>query len=128
MINIELVTKALRVALNHNSTEQEIKKFFSISYEQVVNGIAINFEGFLQHLKVIKGETKELAIDVRSMVSEGDKVHTHHFAKAYKRDGSISVFEVFACFTIKDNMINHCEELTKLRSGIPSDNDLGYRC
>lgn len=128
MGNIQLVKQALDSVLGKQiGSIPVIEQFFSRNYIQVVDGKKIDFDEFVAHMKVLREATESITITIKS-IAEGDScVHTQHFAKALKKDGSCSEYEVFACFTILDNKIVRCEELTRMIQGGKSDRDLGSR-
>lgn len=128
MGNRQLVRQALDSVLGKQiGSIPVIEQFFSRNYIQVVDGKEIDFDEFVAHMKVLKEATESITITIKS-IAEGDhSVHTQHFAKALKKDGSYSEYEVFACFTILDNKIVRCEELTRMIQGGKSDRDLGSR-
>lgn len=128
MNNAQLVRQALDAVLGEEIGSLEVtKKYFSEEYIQVVDGKQIDFNQFFAHLQVLEQATQSITITIKS-IAEGDGcVHTQHLAKAIKNDGSISEFEVFACFQIKNGKIVRCEELTRMIKGHDADTDLGSR-
>lgn len=104
-----------------------IEQFFSRSYVQIVDGKKIDFDGFVKHMQVLKEATESINITIKSIAQEGYRVHTQHYAKAIKKDGSCSEYEVFACFSLSDGKIVRCEELTRMIQGANSDHNLGSR-
>ena len=128
MNKMMLVKQALTTVLGKDIGNLAIvKKYFSPDYIQIVDGKQIDFEEFYEHLKVLKAATKSITVTIKS-IAEGDNcVHTQHIARAIKNDGSVSEFEVFACFQIEDGKIIRCEEMTRMIKGSNTDEDLGSR-
>ncbi|HGV3502217.1 nuclear transport factor 2 family protein [Providencia rettgeri] len=128
MGKIQLVKQALDSVLGTQiGSLSVIEQFFSRDYIQIVDGKEIGFDEFVAHMKVLEEATESITITIKS-IAEGDNcVHTQHIAKAMKKDGSYSEYEVFACFTILDNKIVRCEELTRMTQGNKHDSDLGSR-
>ncbi|MEQ5125670.1 nuclear transport factor 2 family protein [Providencia alcalifaciens] len=104
-----------------------IKQFFSSDYVQVVDGKLIDFTEFCTHMQVLKEATESITIDIKSIAEGENCVHTQHIARAIKKEGTVSEFEVFACFHLMNGKIIRCEELTRMLSGSKHDNDLGSR-
>lgn len=128
MNKMVFVEQALKAVLGKQIGDLEvIKQFFSSNYVQIVDGKQIDFAEFCAHMQVLKEATDSISIEIKS-IAEGDHcVHTQHIAKAVKKEGTVSEFEVFACFHLKDGKIIRCEELTRMLSGPQHDNDLGSR-
>ncbi|AXH61202.1 MULTISPECIES: nuclear transport factor 2 family protein [Providencia] len=128
MTNSQRVTQALNAVLGEDIGSLSVaRQYFSDKYIQVVDGKQIDFNEFIAHLQVLKQATESIVITIKS-IAEGDGcVHTQHLAKATKKDGSISEFEVFACFQIEDGKIIRCEEMTRMIKGSSQDEDLGSR-
>lgn len=126
--NIQLVKQALDSVLGKQIGDiAVIEQFFSRDYIQVVDGKKIDFDEFVTHMQVLKEATESISITIKSIVQGENCVHTQHIAKAIKKGGACSEYEVFACFTILNNKIVRCEELTRMLQGDKSDHDLGSR-
>ncbi|OIN15985.1 hypothetical protein AO411_2021865 [Salmonella enterica subsp. enterica serovar Sarajane] len=107
--------------------ESKIAVFFAPDYQQSVDGVQLDYSGFIKHMKAIKLHTKRMSISIKSVVAENDTVFTHHYVDVEKNQGEKSEFEVFACFTLSSDKIIRCEELTRMIQGLPGDSDLGGR-
>ncbi|ATI93576.1 nuclear transport factor 2 family protein [Salmonella enterica] len=107
--------------------ESKIAVFFAPDYQQSVDGVQLDYSGFIKHMKAIKSHTKRMSISIKSVVAENDMVFTHHYVDVEKNQGEKSEFEVFACFTLSSDKIIRCEELTRMIQGLPGDSDLGSR-
>lgn len=128
MNKMVFVEQALKAVLGKKIGELAIiKQFFSSDYVQVVDGKMINFSEFYSHMQVLKEATESITIEIKSIAEGENCVHTQHIAKAIKKEGTVSEFEVFACFHLMDGKIIRCEELTRMLSGSKHDNDLGSR-
>ncbi|EJD6401783.1 nuclear transport factor 2 family protein [Providencia rettgeri] len=128
MNNMQLVKQALNAVLGEDIGSRSVaQKYFSDEYIQIVDGKKINFNEFIAHLQALKQATQSITITIKSIAEGENCVHTQHLAKAIKKDGSVSEFEVFACFQIANNKIIRCEELTRMLKGAGADQDLGSR-
>jgi predicted SnoaL-like aldol condensation-catalyzing enzyme len=124
----EIVQNALTQVLGANIGDKAlIEKYFSSEYTQIVNGIELDYQGFISHMLHLKAATKSISIRIASIAESADNVHTHHFVQATKSDNTVSEFEVFARFRLKDGKIIRCYELTRQISGASGDQDLGSR-
>ena len=105
----------------------EVEKYISPDYVQFVDGVELNYSGFVEHIKKQKEVIQSLSVDFLSMAEEGDTIFTNHVVTATKKDGSIIRVKVIAQFTIHDNRLVRCDELTHLLSGSHEDRDIGSR-
>ncbi|WNJ98034.1 nuclear transport factor 2 family protein [Vibrio ruber] len=122
----QLVLHALTDVMTHPKHEIHIiRTYFAEHYHQVVNGEYLDFNHFINHLALLKQETKQISLTVLAAASEGNTVLTHHQVTAEKADGTYATFEVLAHFTVADGQIIRCEELTRMITGSQSDLDLG---
>ena len=112
---------------NPHWTQEEFDRYFAKNYIQVVDGKFLSYRQVKTHLEALKNVCKSLKIVFHTIVSEGDKVVTHHTAHVIKKDNSQVEMDVLALFTIKDNKISSCWELTHLVKGEKSNKDLGSR-
>lgn len=128
MNNTQLVKNALNAVLGEKiGSLPTIQQYFSEQYVQIVDGKKIEFNEFVEHLQALKNVTRSITITIKSIAEGEGCVHTQHLAKAIKTDGSISEFEVFACFHLVNEKIVRCEELTRMVKGNGDDADLGSR-
>ncbi|MEX6226024.1 nuclear transport factor 2 family protein [Providencia hangzhouensis] len=127
MNNMQLVKQALNAVLGEDIGSRPVaQKYFSDEYIQIVDGKKINFNEFIAHLQALKQATQSITITIKSIAEGENCVHTQHLAKAIKKDGSVSEFEVFACFQIANNKIIRCDQQQMLKSA-GADQDLGSR-
>ena len=102
-----------------------IEKYFSKDYIQFVDHHQLNYEEFILHIKKLKEKVAEQKIDILNYAENGNIIFTHHIAKSILKDGSIVVHKVLAEFTIEENKIIQCDELTLLLEGDFSSRNLG---
>ena len=124
----QTVIAALQAVItNPIHDENEITAFFSLNYQQLVDGNTLDYVDFIKHMATLKQQTKHMELAIKAIVAEGDTVFTHHFVDVEKIQGEKSQFEVFAQFTLLSGKIIRCEELTRMVTGAESDNNLGSR-
>lgn len=102
-------------------------EFFHADYEQWVNGNYLCCEDFLHHMALLKQVTRSMTLTILAVASQGDEVLTHHLVDVEKHDGARSTIQVLAHFTMRNQRIARCSELTHLVSGDRQDADLGSR-
>jgi hypothetical protein len=114
---LDLVLDTLQqVVASPEHRPAQIAARFSAGYRQQVDGKALNFEQFEQHMALLKRQTRRMTLSV-----------THHLVELEKCDGSCSRVRVLAHFTVREGRICACDELTELLAGSPGDRDLGSR-
>lgn len=127
MSNKSLLKEAFRVVLEDiNAGEEQIKRYFHPDYYQWVDGHELNFDGFVQHMKAQKKRIKRLSINFESLIEDGDKLATIHHVDATTIDEHPVKGMVIAHFTVKDNRLIRCVELTNISHGREEDKDLGH--
>lgn len=128
MQNSKLVLHALKeIITNPIYNEDVIKTFFSLNYHQIVNGKNLNFDDFINHIKFLKQQTTYIKLTVIASAASGNTVFTHHKVVANKVDGTIASFEVLAHFSVMNQKIASCKELTRVIDGVDSDQDFGSK-
>lgn len=90
-----------------------------------MDGNILNYQEFMDHIKALRASVNKIKIQFIDILAEGNKVSTHHLVEVYKRPQGLANFEVFAIFTIENDRITKCDELTRLVSGSAADRDLG---
>lgn len=124
--NAQIVAGALQaIVCNPIHDESRIKTFFSPSYQQRVDGKALDFQGFINHMAKLKQITHTINVSVVAIAEQHDEVLTHHIVDVEKNDGRAARVEVFAHFTVQNGFITRCEELTRPIAGNDEDKELG---
>lgn len=104
-----------------------IAEFFDPDYEQWVDGKTLGYNDFLHHMALLKQVTRRMSLTILAVASQGNDVLTHHLVEVEKQDGVRSTIQVFAHFTLRNQRIYRCSELTHLVNGDRQDADLGSR-
>ena len=107
--------------------ERVIDRYFSPKYVQHVDGTTLNFSGFVDHLRELKGTVAKLDVTFEQMVAEGNSVMEIHRVEGAKRDGSMIAVRLMSFWIIENGKIVLCDELSHLEQGAPQDRDLGSR-
>lgn len=105
--------------------ENFIREMVDSSYIQYVDGQTMEFEEFIQHIKVLKKRTKSIEIDFKTLVEEGEIVFSNHIITATMTDNTKTVIHVIAEFRIRNKKVYYCNELTSLIDGDLENSNLG---
>lgn len=126
--NLQRVLSALQdVVCRAEHDEKLLQSYFSTDYQQRVDGIELDYAGFVNHMATVKQDTSAITLNVLAAAVNNEQVLTHHRVTVAKQNGAVSVIEVHAHFTVHEGLICRCEELTRLDSGDINDRDLGSR-
>lgn len=126
--NKDVILSVFEEVLGSSSVdEQTIEKYFDPSYIQNVDGVVLDYQGFIKHMKKQKEVIKSIDVEFVTIVQEGDIVFTNHIVDAQKKDDFCVKVKVIAQFTIRDGRLIGCDELTHLLSGNKEDKDIGSR-
>ncbi|UCA60197.1 hypothetical protein KB553_01420 [Chryseobacterium rhizoplanae] len=102
-----------------------IEQYFSKDYIQLVDHTQLNYEEFILHIKKLKEKVSGQKIDLINYAENGNIIFTHHMARSVLKDGSIVRHKVLAEFTIHEDKIIRCDELTLLLEGSQTERNLG---
>lgn len=129
MTNKLIVQTALQQLLSHIQTfsPQIINQYFSTEYKQTVNGKELAYPAFMKHIQHLQQVLQSVTLNIMAIAQNDNIVFTHHQVLAIKKDGSQVHTQVIAQFTLYDDKIIQCDELTYLLSGTQQDEDLGSR-
>lgn len=126
--NLQRVKAALEsVVCRPEHDAAELATFFSANYQQCVDGITLGYPEFVDHMATLKRATHRVKLAILAAAADGEHVLTHHQVEVVKPDGSTSTIEVQAHFTLRNDLIWRCDELTRLVRGDVADGDLGSR-
>ena len=107
--------------------ERVIDRYFSPKYVQHADGVTLDFNAFVDHVRELKRTVAKLEVTFEQMVAEGDKVMEIHRVTGEKRDGSKFTARLMSFWLIEDGKIVLCDELSRLEQGAAEDRDLGSR-
>lgn len=126
--NKQLILLAFqKVIETADADEQAISHFFHKDYKQYVDGVQIDFNGFVQHMKSQKKVIESISVSFRNIIAEEDTVFTNHDVAIQKNSGGVIRVHVLAEFTISEGKIIRCDELTRMEEGNTEDHDIGSR-
>ncbi|MEJ5048446.1 hypothetical protein WH221_01340 [Chryseobacterium culicis] len=102
-----------------------IEKYFSKDYIQLVDRQQLNYQEFVLHIKKLKEKVAEQKIEFISHAENSNIIFTHHVVNSKLKDGSFVIHKVLAEFTIQNNKIIRCDELTVVLEGNQAEKNLG---
>lgn len=110
-----LIEDAYAEVLNSLKVEK-IEKYFGTQYLQTTDGVNSTFNQFKQHIVALQKVTQKIQVtnfQEEMFDVENQKIFLHYVVNVTKIDGKIGHIEVFAVFTVSENKIVRCEELTR---------------
>ena len=102
-----------------------IEKYFAKNYIQYVDNSQLTYEEFVLHIKKLKEKVAEQKVKIINYAENGNVIYTKHIAQSTLNDGSIVIHKVLAEFTIHNDKITQCDELTILLQGNENEKNLG---
>ncbi|MGL5899077.1 MAG: hypothetical protein ACRCZW_05330 [Lactobacillaceae bacterium] len=110
-----LIEDAYAEVLNSLKVEK-VEKYFDTQYLQTTDGVNSNFNQFKQHIVALQKITQKIQVinfQEEMFDIENQKIFLHYVVNVTKIDRKIGHVEVFAVFTVSENKIVRCEELTR---------------
>ena len=107
-------------------TTVDVEEFFHPTYTQVTDGVASNYNEFVEHIAHLRGLIASGEVTVMEMVQEGRRVADRHTITIEKRDGSTTSFEVLLIGELADDgRLLRVVETTRQLTGDAADAALG---
>ncbi|MBK1896189.1 hypothetical protein [Chryseobacterium paridis] len=110
---------------NKNYDESLINKYFSEDYQQDVDNVILDFNSFKKHIQKLKEKVSTQNVLFANIASNETSIFTKHYVTSILKNGETVKHKVFAEFTIKNNKVINCDELTILLEGNSSEKKLG---
>lgn len=110
-----------------NDAQEAAAKYMTPDYVQLVDGEVLDFEGFVNHLKVLQDNLRDVNFTFETVVASENTISDIHIVDAVKNDGSAFRTKVIAFYHMRDGMIQRIDELTHLIEGGEDDRDMGSR-
>ncbi|MEP7456680.1 nuclear transport factor 2 family protein [Phyllobacterium sp. SB3] len=123
----DLIKKVLESMLDPNAPVEQLREFFSTNYRQDIDGVTLDFTGFMAHAEDLKKSISAGSTTFEMMIVEGQTVADVHIVDAIKLNGEKIRIKVIAFYTIENGKITRVNELTHLLSGLTEDRNLGSR-
>lgn len=122
----QIVMQMFQVLANVHAKTSDFSPYIADSYMQIADGHTLNHQDFLKHAQNLHSTMRSIKFTFKEIVAENDVVATHHLAEGVKQDGQKVITELFAFFTVKDNKIVRCEEVSRMIVGSDADRNLSY--
>ncbi len=123
-----LIEDAYADVLNNLKVEK-IERYFDTQYLQTTDSVNSTFNQFKQHIVALQKVTRKIQVtefQEEMFDVENQKIFLHYVVNVTKIDGKVGHVEVFAVFTVNENKIVRCEELTRALDD-KTLNDLGSK-
>jgi ketosteroid isomerase-like protein len=104
---------------------QEFEHLMTPDYVQRVDGVELDFAGFVAHRTTLLGALLESKVTFEHVVTDGKSAATVHLAELIKKDGDQVRLKVIAFYKLRDRRVSYVEELTFLVAGSDKDKNLG---
>jgi hypothetical protein len=106
---------------------ENLSEFFSTSYIQDADGARLDFSGFIEHARVLKGTLRSARVTFEDILVDGPKIADVHIVEATKMNGDAIRVKVLAFYRLEEGKIVKVDELTHLLKGTDTDRDIGFR-
>ena len=124
--NKTIIKEALSLAFRKDTDLSVIRNYFSENYEQYVDDKFIDYTNFFKHLQKVRELTEKVQIEFLQLIAENNLVYSRHEVTSVMKDGSSTVFLVFAEFHLdQHHKIFKCIETTRLLKGNKEHENLG---
>ena len=124
--NQQIVLQMFQVFANVHAKPSDFSPYIAESYVQIADGHTLNYHDFFKHVENLHSNMRSIKFTFKEIAAEHDLVATHHIAEGVKQDGQKVTTEFFAFFTVKNNKIVRCEEVSRMIVGSDSDKNLSY--
>lgn len=122
----ELIKTVFKVIFENKTTDEvTISQYFSTDYVQTVNNETLDFDAFVEHIAYLQTKASSCTITFNTLIGEGDIVFSNHMVDTTLKNGDHVRHHVLAEFTLKENKIVRCDELTCLLDGHSTYRNLG---
>jgi len=123
-----LIENLFRNVLTASKVDNSVfERYIDPSYVQTVDGVTLDYAAFISHINYQKKVITTMKVEFVTIVQEDNVVFTNHIVTIQKKDGSSLKAHVIAQFTVKNNRLVACDELTRLIEGNQEDRDIGSR-
>lgn len=121
----QLIRKAFAALADFQNSAEDVARFFSDDYVQIVDGKQLDRRGFVEHVLALRSHLSSLEIVIERIVADDASAATVHLATATRRTGETSTIKVVAFYEIRDGKIVLIDELSRVVHGSEEDHELG---
>jgi hypothetical protein len=101
-----------------------ITHYFHPHYTQCINGVEMNFDDYIPHVKEQKQNMKIIKIDYKHIVGDGNEVFALYYPKGTNNEGLLVEAEVIAYFKFEEQKLKRIHGQVRLIEGSFSDVDM----
>jgi ketosteroid isomerase-like protein len=123
----EFLQKVFANMFDPQTAAESLSEFFATDYVQDADGAQLNFNGFIDHARVLKNTFRSDHVRFEEILVDGPKIADVHIVDARKADGDTIRVKVIALYTLENGEIVRVDELTHLLKGAEADRDIGFR-
>lgn len=110
---------------NMDADEKVYATYFSPRYKQYVDGVFLDYEGFVRHMKKQKEIVSSAKVTIDHCIVQGNRLFTKHRVDLRKITGQEIAVQVMTYYEVEDGKIVLCDELTRLLQGSSEDRYIG---
>ncbi|MCU6369129.1 nuclear transport factor 2 family protein [Enterobacter quasiroggenkampii] len=99
---------------------------FTPDYQQVTDGHALDYRGFIQHLNHVRSQIRALAFTVAEIACHDELLADRHIVTVTYPDGRQAEIEVYLFAALREGKIWRIHEVTRALSGDVSDRTLAH--
>ncbi|EGS2006080.1 MULTISPECIES: nuclear transport factor 2 family protein [Enterobacter] len=99
---------------------------FTPDYQQVTDGHALDYRGFIQHLNHVRSQIRAIAFTVAEIACHDELLADRHIVTVTYPDGRQAEIEVYLFAALREGKIWRIHEVTRALSGDVSDRTLAH--
>ncbi|MCU6360469.1 nuclear transport factor 2 family protein [Enterobacter quasiroggenkampii] len=99
---------------------------FTPDYQQVTDGHALDYRGFIQHLNHVRSQIRTIAFTVAEIACHDELLADRHIVTVTYPDGRQAEIEVYLFAALREGKIWRIHEVTRALSGDVSDRTLAH--
>ncbi|MBG0625494.1 nuclear transport factor 2 family protein [Enterobacter quasiroggenkampii] len=99
---------------------------FTPDYQQVTDGHALDYRGFIQHLNHVRSQIRTIAFSVAEIACHDELLADRHIVTVTYPDGRQAEIEVYLFAALREGKIWRIHEVTRALSGDVSDRTLAH--
>lgn len=99
---------------------------FTPDYQQVTDGHALDYRGFIQHLNHVRSQIRTIAFSVAEIACHDELLADRHIVTVTYPDGRQAEIEVYLFAALREGKIWRIHEVTQALSGDASDRTLAH--
>ena len=123
----EFLEKVFANMFDPQTAAESLSEFFATDYVQDADGARLDFNGFIDHARILKNTLRSGHVRFEEILVDGPKIADVHIIEATKANGDTIRVKVIALYILEKGKIVRVHELTHLLKGVDADRDIGFR-